>query len=651
VNMKLLLLMSSLLVAGLLLVPGAGLSACAQAGASPGAEPFPGLEEFIDGLMTDQISNKGMVGAAVVVVKDGKQVFAKGYGFADLEKGIPVDPRETLFRVGSVSKLFTWTAVMQLVEQGQLQLYEDIGAYLNFAIPQVPQQKPITMWHLMTHTAGFADTSKGLLSKGSHDQLSLSESLARHIPERLYPPGQVTAYSNYGAALAGYIVERVSGKAYNQVIEETILRPLGMNRATLDQPLPPDRQHQVATGYVFRNGKPVAQPFEIIRLAPTGGLTAPVTDMGRFMIAHLQKGHYEEATLFTEATGREMHKLQFQNDPRLAGMALGFYQLRVNGRLFLTHAGDTTSFSSQMYLLPEENLGIFVVYNTPDAAGARRQELIRAFCRRYYPVTEAASAAVVNRKGTSESPAAAKGITQYTGLYVSTRRPTDGIEKLRQLFDPLYRPIRVVAAGNGLLQTRQASAGSAGNGIKITDWEEADFGLFQQTGEEGDEGWLVFTNDAGGRTFMFLDNLAPRGYQKLTRWEKNLYSPAWPIGLVLALAALLTLAVVVPQSFLGNRHAVILLTTTGLLVFVTVGYFYVCQFAVYLRGEVPLTLRLLPLLLGLNLIGALGLTISLVVNRKALGLGTWTIIIPIAAVLATVALQQWAWFWNLYRPV
>src|SRR6185369_15089245 len=194
------------------------------------------LETFLDGIVPLQLEADDIAGATIAVVKDGKVLFAKGYGYADYEKKKPVSAEETLFRPGSVSKLFTWTAVMQLVEQGKLDLNRDVNDYIDYKIPEA-FGKPITLKNILTHTPGFEEQLKDLL-RTSSESPNLGEYLKTHIPARIYPPGTVPAYSNYGAALAGYIVERVSGLPFNQYIEENIFKPLGMTHSTFAQPLP-----------------------------------------------------------------------------------------------------------------------------------------------------------------------------------------------------------------------------------------------------------------------------------------------------------------------------------------------------------------------------------------------------------------------------
>src|SRR5262245_12167635 len=195
------------------------------------------VHAFLDGFVPMQLERENIAGAAVLVVKDGAIFFAKGYGYSDVEKKVPVTVDATLFRPGSISKLFTWTAVMQLVEQGKLDLDRDVNEYLDFKIP-AKFGKPITLRNIMTHTPGFEEQIKDLINEEGAPIATLRQHLVEHMPERIFPPGTTPAYSNYGASLAGYIVEHVSGKPFNDYVAENIFKPLGMSRSTFVQPLP-----------------------------------------------------------------------------------------------------------------------------------------------------------------------------------------------------------------------------------------------------------------------------------------------------------------------------------------------------------------------------------------------------------------------------
>ena len=232
-----------------------------------------------------------IAGATISVVKDGKLLFAKGYGYSDYEKKKPVSAEETLFRPGSVSKLFTWTAVMQLVEQGKLDLDRNVNDYLDFKIPDAFGQ-PITLKNLLAHTPGFEEQIKDLFTVGSESP-NLGAYLKTHIPARIYPPGTVPAYSNYGAALAGYIVERVSGRPFNEYVEENIFKPLGMIHSTFRQPLPPTLAPSMSNGYQLASDGP--KPFEVVVPFPAGSMSSSAADMARFMLAHLQDGKLGDA--------------------------------------------------------------------------------------------------------------------------------------------------------------------------------------------------------------------------------------------------------------------------------------------------------------------------------------------------------------------
>ncbi|MGH8159560.1 MAG: serine hydrolase domain-containing protein [Rhodanobacter sp.] len=336
---------------------------------------------WLDGLFPYGLKKNNLAGAVVVVVKDGQILLAKGYGYADVAARKPVDPMTTLFRVGSISKTFTWTAVMQLVEQGKLDLDADVNKYLDFTIP--PRDgKPITLRELMTHTPGFEETIKNL---GGNDPARLMSNEAwvkEWVPERIYPPGVVAAYSNYGAALAGYIVQRVSGQPFDDYIEQHILQPLGMKYATFRQPLPASLAPDMAKSYAKASEPP--RPFELVNAAAAGAMSASGGDMARFMIAQLQDGRYGDAQILQPPTVQQMHGFTHYAVPGLLPIALGFYHMDRNGQDIIGHGGDTELFHSDMALFVHQNVGVFVSIDGDDDGSLRRQ-LLNGFTDRYFP--------------------------------------------------------------------------------------------------------------------------------------------------------------------------------------------------------------------------------------------------------------------------
>ena len=386
--------------------PASGAPASAEASLTAGD-----VGAFLEGVVPAELAREDIAGAVVVVVKDGRLLFGRGYGFADVEKRTPVTVDDTLFRPGSTSKLFTWTAVMQQVEQGKLDLDRDVNAYLDFKVPEA-FGKPITLRDIMTHTPGYEDYVKELFVTDPKKIQPLGAHLASHQPRRIFPPGTTPAYSNYATALAGYIVERVSGKPFAEYVEEFILGPLGMKHATFRQPLPKDLEPLMSKGYKLGSGK--QQPVECVIPTPAGALSASGGAMARFMLAHLQDGRLDGAQILKPETVRLMHARQRGLSPGMNAMCLGFYEESRNGHRVISHGGDTQWFHSDLHLVPDAGLGFFVSYNSAGKGEvSARSMLWEAFLDRYFPYSPPAAAPA------TVSDADLKAVT---GSYLSSRR-------------------------------------------------------------------------------------------------------------------------------------------------------------------------------------------------------------------------------------
>jgi CubicO group peptidase (beta-lactamase class C family) len=404
--------------------------------AAPTAMPTPthpltaaDVEAFLDGLMPAALNTAETPGAVVVVVKDGQVLFEKGYGFADYARQIPVDPRRTLFRPGSVSKLFTWTAVMQLVQAGKINLDTDVNQYLDFKIPAY-HGVPVTMRELMTHRAGFSETARDLLTFGKAPP-PLDQVLKRYVPPRIFKPDEGPGYSNYGASLAGYVVQRVSGEPFEQYVQRHIFSPLDMTHSTFVQPLPATLAPDMSTGYDTWD-KP-GPGFEIIDMPPAGSLSATGDDMAHFMIAHLQQGRYGAGQILSPQTAQTMHTSVWRAFPDLNGNLLGFYQQNVNGHRVIAHGGDTDFFHSDLSLFLDDNVGLFISVNGRGKEGLGefiRNSLFDGFADRYFPSTQPQPA-------TSVDPATAKKhAAMITGQYMTTRGSHSTFIDLVSLLSP-----------------------------------------------------------------------------------------------------------------------------------------------------------------------------------------------------------------------
>ena len=425
-----------------LLAPAHAASAQTPDARAPAAHALThdDLEAFLDGFFPDALARADIAGAVVVVVKDGQVLLEKGYGYSDVQTRAPVDPARTLFRPGSISKLFTWTAVMQLVEQGKLDLDRDVNAYLDFKIPDA-FGKPITLRNLMTHTAGFEEHIKGLMADDPKRLHSLRDAVVGTLPARIYPPGEISAYSNYGAALAGYIVQRVSGEKFEDYVTRHIFAPLKMMHSTFVQPLPAALASDMSKGYFVAERPP--QSFEFISYSPAGGLSASADDIAHFMIAHLNHGTYDGAAILKPQTVELMHGDAFTPTPPLPSMGLGFWHEDRNGLTIIGHGGDTQVFHSDLHLILERNVGLYVSLNSlgRDASpvSGLRPFLFEHFLDRYFPAPPPAAAKPL---ATASADAA-----KVAGTYFISRASKNNFLSMQAVVTPIW----VVAGKDGTL--------------------------------------------------------------------------------------------------------------------------------------------------------------------------------------------------------
>jgi CubicO group peptidase (beta-lactamase class C family) len=346
------------------------------------------VNAWLDGYLPYALRQGDVAGAEVAIVKDGQVLTVRGYGYSDVAKGTPVDPKLTLFRIGSVSKLFTWTAVMQLVEQGKIDLDVDVNRYIDFKIPARDGQ-PVTMRNLMQHTGGFEEQAEGIISEDPNAP-GFEAILKRWVPERVFAPGTTPAYSNYGATLAGYIVQRLSGEPFAEYVEQHIFAPLDMKYSTFRQPLPPSLAPLMSKGYELGSGP--AHPFELVGPAPAGSMSSPAEDMAHFMIAHLRNGEYHGNRILRTETAETMHNSPLTLVPPLNRMELGFFETNVNGHEVIAHLGDTDYFHTDLHLFLEQGVGLYYSFNSAGNASDHliklRIALLDDFADRYFPSTE-----------------------------------------------------------------------------------------------------------------------------------------------------------------------------------------------------------------------------------------------------------------------
>ncbi|MEX5237779.1 serine hydrolase domain-containing protein [Kocuria arenosa] len=378
------------------------------------------VDTWLDGLVPALLDAERLPGATVAVVSGGEIVTLRGFGAADRPRSLPgatpVDPEEHLFRLGSVSKLFTATAVLQQVERGTLDLDADVREHLDFPL-ELPLGT-VTLRHLLSHTAGFEERVDHLITPDAEKVRDLRTELAEDPPQQLFAPGTIPAYSNYGLALAGYVVQQVTGVPFEEYVRREVLDPLGMTSSTAEQPLPPALSDRMADGFPAPGAEPA--PFEHISVPPAGSVSSTAQDMAAFLNLHL--GHGPDGVLGPEAMAT-MHApalppASLDGLGAAEQMTLGFRGHEILGERVLSHGGDTNLFHSELALFPDADTGLFVSLNgngvrAPSTA-VLRQQLVEQFARRYVAPPESAAPAL--------PPGAAERAAAVAGHYRGERR-------------------------------------------------------------------------------------------------------------------------------------------------------------------------------------------------------------------------------------
>lgn len=335
------------------------------------------VEEKVDEIMDTYIGeDKDIPGAAIAVVQDGEVVLEKGYGVSDMDNQSEVDPEETVFEAASISKLYTWSAVMQLVEQGKIDLDEDIREYLPEDFLELEYSDKITMLDLMNHSAGFEVKTELLMTHDPEKLFTLEDYVSKenHAPKQVFRPGEVTAYSNFSSALAGYIVERVSGEDYAAYMQSHVLDKLNMTHSTFEMDYRdlPEIVDNKSESYVKQGDQFETVDQTYVNGAPAGSLNTTVQDMSQFMLAHLDKN--EHPLFEEEKTLKDMHE-QTHEYPNNAH---GFWERTAGGHRVLEHGGNSLGFSTQMTLVPEEEFGMVLLTNLGEEASGVRIDLENA---------------------------------------------------------------------------------------------------------------------------------------------------------------------------------------------------------------------------------------------------------------------------------
>ncbi|HKI67996.1 MAG TPA: serine hydrolase domain-containing protein, partial [Verrucomicrobiae bacterium] len=303
-------------------------------------------------------------GAVFAVVSGNSVVFQKGYGLANAQTREPVSTSNTLFRVASLSKIFTAASVLQMVHAHYLNLNRNVNRYLTGFQITPAFGKPITLFDLLTHSSGFDVDWLDYAAQTAAQKLSLRNYLIQFQPLRLRPPGLFSAYDNYGYTLAGYLVQKVSGIPFPQYVEERLLDPLDMQ----DSSFSPDtalRRH-LATGYWLDDGtlRPYRQSH--VNITPAAGLCSTAADMSRFLVALLTNRRPDSSRAFSGSVRKGLLTQQFAFSPEVPGRCFGFDVVTLAGHRVLRQTGQWPGFNSLLLVFPGRHCGLFVAYNLCD---------------------------------------------------------------------------------------------------------------------------------------------------------------------------------------------------------------------------------------------------------------------------------------------
>lgn len=476
---------------------------CGSGNAAPAnGQPLPldkieTLPAFVDTMVPKLMAQQHVAGTAVVLVHDGRVVLLRGYGKAHVDSGVGVDPSRTLFRIGSVTKVFTAAAIMQLVEAGKIDLHRDVRHYL----PDIRLRYGATTHQLLTHTAGLDERFAGAYTDSPKHLQSLSEHLRRYTPEQVFRPGSASSYSNYNYALAGLVIERVSGLTYDDYLVNRIFKPLRMTSTTVRQPPLAEQAGDLARGYRWADGRHVPIPYNYTQATPAGAMTATAADVGRFMLAILADGSLDGEPLLSPASLRPLLQPQYTPHPRIPGSTYGFGRLVTRGRRLLHRGGTLGDQAGFLLLAPADRLGLFVASNALPGIGDFLFEPMMTHLAG--PATAAPPPVPL--------PDARERAPRFAGTYRTFRQVRNEMARLRSLW-PVSQS-RVAAEADGAIRWRGRR------------WMEVEPLLFRSV--ESDD-YILFRQGADGS----ITGLG--GYERIGWWEQTWFHLAVLASCVIA---------------------------------------------------------------------------------------------------------------------
>ncbi|MEA4849000.1 MAG: serine hydrolase domain-containing protein [Clostridiaceae bacterium] len=597
------------------------------------------FERFCDDFFSAKMSEYHVPGAAVVIVKDGKAFFSKGYGYANIEKKIPVEPQKTIFRVASVSKIFTITGILQLEESGLIDINNDVNSYLtNFQVEN-NYDEPIRIKYLLTHTDGFETRDLGTFVQDTADLLPLESILKNDLNGPVQTPGSKITYGGYGTALAGYLISQVKNESFEEYMNNKIFHPLNMTNSTFQQDLPDNLKENIATVYNFKEdtNKFIPTQFLYVNTAPTGALSTTPEDMGKFLIALLGGGQYGGNTILQEDTVEKMFNRQYTVHPSLPGVTYGFMESLCNGQKGLVRDGSGVGIRSQIFLLPEHNIGYFYVQNT--RGDEMVEEFNDAFMDRFFPDSD--------KEIKPEKAMDINKLARYEGIYRPSQTARHTLVKMEAL---AMGDLEIKADENReLIITVLGEQEIYGGFPKVSKWVAIEPLLFRRIDAER---YMAFQENEEGQIINVTSGSGYHGsFVKIPRHESN----RTQLYLLISYITVFLGAVIVSliKFAKGQRNQLQISGILSLLFIVGIfGALYslfikrVAGFPAFAFG-VSLPAKLMLTLLAVISVLSIGFLILLIKNWRAGKMKLFDKIFYSIVMMSFIGMVFWLHYWNL----
>lgn len=634
---------ASLICLGVLFTPQ---TLWAEKAAEKPALDLSDIEKFADTFFTEKMEEYHVPGAAFVLVKDGQIYFSKGYGYADLEKQIPVDPAQTLFRVASTSKVFTIAAVLQLFDQGAINLEEDVNKYLTDWQVKNNFTEPVRVKYLLNHTDGFETRDLDTFAVDASQLKPLGEVLRRDLSSPVQRPGSVVAYGGYGTALAGYLVEEVSGIRFEEYVQKNIFAPLKMQQSSFYQELPTEFLKKVALVYNYEESTNSYEPaqFLYVNTPPTGGLSTTANDIAKFMLALLNGGELAEERILSEKSVEKMLQKQYTSNPQLGGITYGFMEHIYNQQRGILRDGSGVGIRSQIYLLPEHNLGYFYVQNT--RGDQVIDEFNEAFLDHYFATAEDVSLSVQGESLVQ--------VKDFVGNYRPTQTAEHTLVKVEAL---VMGELQVRTTPEGKLTIKPLGSGDVYGGFeKESEWVALAPDFFRRLDRER---YLAFgRNEEGNVNILYSGSGYHGSYYKIPWYETS----GVQMGILFFFSAVFVIAAIVSliaevrrkkESLASHLARLFVIEISVLNLVGIIGALYtlfikrIAGFPAFAFGvSTPAALMLIILLIAG--ISNLGLVVStaLAVRGKEWSAGKKAYYAVV--ILAGLGFLAWLNYWNLF---